>query len=137
MTTQDLYHQLKQIDLFRDKISLLPNGGRFSDITEECIELYFHQYLTILIVVDDYNDESYVEYNRCTHCHIDNEDIIEELTYLANGNLIFIQKKGWFGKGFRIVKVVEKDDFNIKKAKFFQNKHIKVYSALALIYPAD
>lgn len=137
MTSQGLYNQLKQIDLFRDKISVIPNGGRGSCIIGECIQLCFHDNLTILITVDEYHDESYVEYNRSTHCHIENEEVIEELEYLISGNMIFIEKKGWLDKDFRIVEIIEKEDFDKKKAEILSSKQVKVYSALGMIYSSE
>ena len=85
------------------------------------------------IIVDEYHGESYLDYNQSTHCHIENENIIEELTYLANAILFSTEKKTWFDKDFQILKIVEKDDYDTKIVRFLKNKHLKVYSALELI----
>ena len=92
MTTQELYYQLKQIELFKDKISLLKKDDPENIFFGDSIKLYFHEHLTLLIVVEEMHQECCIDYNRLTHCHIEAEEILDELMYLAKGNLIFI---GW------------------------------------------
>ncbi|MDF2613797.1 MAG: hypothetical protein K0S71_1583 [Clostridia bacterium] len=125
MKTQDIYVGLKHIEFFKDKVFLLQ---------DDCIKLNFHEHLTILVYVDELSEECYVEYNRCTHCHVDTLDIVKELIYLSEGNLIFIEKKRRLSKHYYIVAIVTRGTFEKYKGTILCFKNVKVYSAAELLY---
>lgn len=125
MNTQDIYVELKHIKFFKDKVVLLQDN---------CIKLNIHEHLTILVYVDELCDKCYVEYNRRIHCHVDIEDIVKELIYLSEGNLIFIEKKRLLSKRYYIAAIVTKDTFEKYKRIILRFKNVKIYSAAELLY---
>jgi hypothetical protein len=126
MTAQELYSILAHNELFRSKISL---------VSENCVELQFIDYLNTLVFVDEIDEECYVEYNlqAQTHCHIDIEDIIEYLINLANGNLVFIDRKRFLSKRYYIICIVSKDFFEKHKKFILWFKSLRVYSAVEML----
>ena len=78
-----VYDQLIKIEFIKDKLHLCESN--------DLISINFHEYLHL----DISND--YIVLNKgLTHWHGNDDDIIQDVTDIANGDLIYIERRGFF-----------------------------------------
>ena len=128
-----MYDKLSKIENLRGKLKM--------NETQDFISVDFHEYL-LLGISDDM-----IELNEgLTHWHPDDvQDIIRNVTDIANGEIIFIERRGFFTRprkwGVRIcnnaLKALEKKKFEKKKEKYLAKKHVRIYTGNAVIKRSD
>lgn len=101
----------------------------------------FNEYLQLWVC-----DDAIVLNNGLTHWHPDdNEDIIQDMTAIANGDIVFIERRGFFTRprkwGIRIcnnaVIILEKEMFEKRKEKYMAKKHLRIYSGDSIIKQSE
>ncbi|MCL2639057.1 MAG: hypothetical protein FWD48_11890 [Oscillospiraceae bacterium] len=115
-----VYDELSKIENLKDKMVL-------SDC-ETAINIDFHEYLHL------YVDDDYIDINRLTHWHPwDDEQIIEDITEIASGDIIYIEYAG--RNPFKLLnfKSLTEGEFEKKKEKYMSKKHLRIYSGKSII----
>ena len=139
-----VYERLKNNDNFKDKLN-------FNEI-ENCLTIVLHDYLSLDYFEGNYTsacDEGLINLKRTegdevskrltpfvTHWHItDDDEALEVINELANGNEIFIDDV----RGFKFFKlrVMSKEKFEKKKEKYMAKKYLRIYSGKSIIKRND
>ena len=76
-----------------------------------------------------------------THWHPgDDEDIVQEVIDIANGNFVFLESRGFFTRPRKYgricnsaIKIMDKEKFEKKKEKYFTKKHLRIYAGNEII----
>lgn len=104
--------------------------------SQDTIAIDFNEYLHL-----DIDDIKIILNNGLTHWHpADEEDIIQNVTAIANGDIVFIERRDFFTLPRRYgrvcdhaIKMLEKKNFEKKKDKFLLKKHLRVYTGIEII----
>ncbi|MCL2051336.1 MAG: hypothetical protein FWG91_06385 [Lachnospiraceae bacterium] len=121
---KSVYDTLSKIENLRDKMEI--------DEYQTFITIDFNEYLH-LAISDDMIELNY----NLHHWHPDSEDdIIQDVTEIANGDIIFIESRGFFTRprkwNIRIcdnaITALEKKVFEKKKGKYLAKKHLRIYT---------
>ena len=137
-----MYQKLKDDEYFKDKLRL--------DETDNCLIIILHEYLSILYLEGSYEacyDEGYLCYTRtkgdtlynrpspfAMHCHIqDDDEALEAIIDFARGDEdeIFIEDTRLFA--FTPLRVITKEKFEKKKARYMAKKYLRIYSKNLII----
>ena len=138
--TNRIYERLKNNEYFnfKDKMTF--------DEAENCLTIVLHEYLSIQYFEGNYTacyDEGYMCYagtegespmSSLTHCHIqDDDEALEAVIAFANidEDDIFIEDVRRFA--WTPLTIMTKKRFEKKKAKYMAKKHLRIYSANAII----
>ena len=121
-----------------DELSKIENLGAKLKIneTQEWIHIDFHEYLH-LDISDDYISPN----EGLTHWHPGDEaDIIREVTEIANGNIIFLERRGFFTRPRKYGRIwdnalciLDKEKFEKRKEKYLAKKHLRIYTGNEII----
>jgi len=120
---KQIYHTLIEIKSLCGKVKLSES--------QDFIVIDFNEYLSLYI-----DDMSIVLNNGLTHWHPDNdEDIIQNVREIANGDIVFIERRGFFtrprkyGRIYdKAIKILDKKDFEKKKDNYLAKSHLRIYT---------
>jgi len=135
-----LYEKLKEDTNFKHKMI-------FGE-TENCLTIVLHEYLSIKYLEGNYTasyDEGYMCYTRTEgdtlynrpvlfggHFHIqDDEEAFEAVIDFTTRDNIYIEDVRRFS--FSPIKVMTKEKFEKKRAKFMAKKHLRIFSSQEII----
>ena len=112
------------------------NGKLKLDETKKCLNIVFNEYLRLDYFEGNYTsakDEGTILLNNSlNHWHIqDDEEALEIITALANGEVIYIEDTSFFT--FVKLRVLEKTKFEKKKEKYMSKNSLRIYTGNEII----
>ena len=129
-----LYEKLKNDENFKDKL--------WFDVSRNCLLIIFHKYLWLEYFEGNYTsilDEGCINlkgsYKGFTgHWHIANDDeAIKAVFDFVNGNVVYIENTKATCLSLMPLKIMKKEKFEKKKAKYMKKKFLRIYSAKEII----
>jgi len=121
-----LYEKMKDDEWFKSKLNI--------NNSKNCLNITFNEYLRLEYWEGNYKSASdeglFVLNDNLTHYHImDDEEAIQLVTELANGEVIFIEGGLLPGR----FKVMTKEKFEKKKERYMKKKSFRIYTGNAII----
>ena len=123
-----LYEKLAKQEFFNDKLKW--------DEAKNCLTITFNEHLRFDYLEGNYKsakDEGYLSLDGTpNHWHIqDDDEILEIVTAFATGELICIKDTSFFS--FAKFRILEKEKFQKKKAKYMARKSLRIYTGNQII----
>ena len=122
-----VYDELSKIEFLRDKLNLHES--------QDFISIDFHEYLHL-----DITDDYIVLNKGLTHWHGDDEVIIQDVTEIASGDYVYIERRGFFTRPRKwgsicdnALRILEKEKFEKRKEKYLSKKHLRIYTGNSII----
>jgi len=126
---KNVYDKLNKMEFFNDKMKLSE--------PEDFISIDFHEYLHL-----DVCDDVIILNKGLMHWHPDDdEDIIQDVTDIANEDFVYIESRGFFTRprkwDIRIcdnaLRILEKEVFEQRKETYLSKKHLRIYTGKIII----
>ena len=122
-----IYDELNKVENLRGKLKI--------NETQNVISVDFHEYLHL-----DISDDYILLNDGLTHWHPDDKDIVQEVIDIANGNFVYLERRGFFTRPRKYGRIcdsalgiMDKDEFEIKKEKYLIKKHLRIYTGKEII----
>ncbi|MCL2569736.1 MAG: hypothetical protein FWE16_00840 [Firmicutes bacterium] len=111
-----VFEELKKHKNIGNKIKLSEN--------KQSLEIEFHEFLHVTIFDEG---QEYTINTKETHWHLDTDDeVIKNLTEIADGDIVFIKNMGFFSQG---IKVITRDEMETIFGKWsFGRKNQRIYT---------